>query len=58
MLKFIRQLTRDEDGLTAVEYSMIALVILVFIVLSVTVLGTYVSRSLNTVGSSINTTTS
>jgi pilus assembly protein Flp/PilA len=56
MKRLIERLSNDDRGLTAVEYGLIALVILVGIVVSIQILGNVVKTSFNTVGSAINTT--
>jgi pilus assembly protein Flp/PilA len=56
MKRLIERLSDDDRGLTAVEYGLIALVILVGIVVALQVLGNVVKTSFNTVGSAINTT--
>jgi len=54
MKRLIERLSDDDRGLTAVEYGLIALVILVGIVVSIQILGNVVKTSFNTVGSAIN----
>jgi len=56
MKSLIKRLCDDDRGLTAVEYSLIALVILVGIVVSVQIMGNVVKSSFSTVGSAVNST--
>ncbi len=56
MKSLIKRLSNDDRGLTAVEYGLIALVILVGIVVSIQVLGNVVKTSFTTVGSAVNST--
>jgi pilus assembly protein Flp/PilA len=58
MMKFVRRLRRDEDGVTALEYGLIAALIAVVIIAAVGYLGTSVSQAFSKVGSSIGGATS
>ena len=53
MIKFVRRLRREEDGVTALEYGLIAALIAVVIIAAVGYLGTSVSQAFSTVGSSV-----
>ena len=57
MLKFIRKLVRDEAGPTAIEYGLIAALIAVAIIAGVTVVGTQLQATFNTVGTTLTTAT-
>jgi pilus assembly protein Flp/PilA len=54
MMKFVRRLRREEDGVTALEYGLIAALIAVVIIAAVGYLGTQVSAAFSKVGSSVN----
>lgn len=53
MIKCIKRLTQDERGATAVEYALIASLIAIMIVLSVTQLGTQLQTHFNAVSSNL-----
>jgi pilus assembly protein Flp/PilA len=55
MLRFIRKLRTNEEGVTALEYGLIAALIAVVIIAAVGFLGTAVSRAFSKVGSAVNT---
>jgi len=57
MMKFVRRLRREEDGVTALEYGLIAALIAVVIIAAVGFLGTSVSQAFSRVGSSVNSAT-
>jgi len=40
LVQFVRQFVRDEEGVTAIEYGLIAALIAVVIIASVTIVGT------------------
>ncbi len=48
-LKMLRRLYRSEDGVTAIEYGLIAALIAVVIISAVTMVGTELNRTFNTV---------
>ncbi len=55
MRKFLTKLLRrNEEGVTALEYGLIAALIAVVIITAVSFLGTSVSKAFNSVASSIN----
>ncbi len=56
--KVIRRLRRNEEGVTALEYGLIAALIAVVIIAAVGYLGTSVSAAFNKVANSINGATS
>ena len=53
MKKFLSKLRKDESGATAIEYGLIAALIAVVIITAVTLLGTNLSTSFNTVATSV-----
>ncbi len=58
MRKFMTKLLRrNEEGVTALEYGLIAALIAVVIIAAVSFLGTSVSKAFNSVASSINAAT-
>ncbi len=48
-LKMLRRLKRTEDGVTAIEYGLIAALVAVVIIVSVTMVGTELTRTFDTV---------
>jgi len=54
MRKLINKLRRNEDGVTALEYGLIAALIAVVIISAVTALGKNVSTTFNTVANAIS----
>ncbi len=54
MSKRIARFVKDKSGVTAIEYGLIALLVAVGIVASVTILGSSVSATYNTVAASIS----
>jgi pilus assembly protein Flp/PilA len=53
MTKLLKTFMRDESGATAIEYGLIAALIAVVIISAVTVVGTSLSTTFNTVAGSI-----
>jgi pilus assembly protein Flp/PilA len=53
MTKFLKRLAGDEVGVTALEYALIAALIAVVIIGSVSLLGTSVSQTFSTVANTI-----
>ena len=53
MLTYLRNLRKDERGVTAIEYGMIAALIAVVIIAAVTTLGTTLSTKFNNVSTCI-----
>ena len=51
-LKMLRRLLRTEDGVTAIEYGLIAALIAVMIITAVTLVGTDLTRTFDTVAGS------
>ena len=56
-MNFIKNFIREEDGVTAIEYGLIASLVGVAIVGAVTALGTQLKTVFNTVVANLNTTT-
>lgn len=55
--KNIQQFLRDEEGVTAIEYALIAALIAVVIIAAVTFVGNEVSDTFNTVGTTLQNAT-
>jgi pilus assembly protein Flp/PilA len=53
MMTSIKRLVADESGATAIEYALIASLIAVAIIVSVTVLGTQLQNTFNEVASNL-----
>jgi len=51
--KNIQQFLRDEEGVTAIEYGLIAALIAVVIIAAVTVVGTQLRNTFETVGTAL-----
>lgn len=52
-MKAIQKFLRDEDGVTAIEYGLIAALIAVVIIAAVTVVGTQLKATFNTIGTKL-----
>lgn len=52
-MNFIKNFMREEDGVTAIEYGLIAALIAVVIIASVTLLGTKISTAFGTISTAI-----
>jgi pilus assembly protein Flp/PilA len=52
-MNFIKNFMREEDGVTAIEYGLIAALIAVVIIGSVTLLGTKISAAFGTISTAI-----
>ena len=55
MKTLLFRFARDESGVTAIEYGLIAALIAVVIIVAVTTVGTDLSKVFNTVATSLNT---
>ena len=55
LTRFIKQFSRDEEGVTAIEYGLIAALIAVVIIVAVTAVGTNLSAVFQYVASNLNT---
>jgi pilus assembly protein Flp/PilA len=53
MPRFLRSLLRDETGATAIEYGLIAALISVAIITAVTLVGTNLNSTFNTVANAL-----
>ena len=51
--RFIQKFVRDEEGVTAIEYGLIAALIAVVIIGAVTIVGTSLRTTFNTVAASL-----
>ncbi|HEU4842795.1 MAG TPA: Flp family type IVb pilin [Burkholderiaceae bacterium] len=51
----IQKFLREEDGVTAIEYGLIAALIAVVIIAAVTVVGTQLNKTFTAVGSKLTT---
>lgn len=56
-MKFIKNFIKEEDGVTAIEYGLIAALIAVVIIGTVTTVGTNLKGVFSTVASSLTTAT-
>lgn len=54
MIKLIRKLRRDESGVTAIEYGLIAALIAVVIIGALSILGTSLSLKFNQVATAVS----
>ena len=52
-MNFIKKFIREEDGVTAIEYGLIAALIAVVIIAAVTTVGTKLRATFNTVAGSL-----
>ena len=50
MKKFIKRFIREEDGVTAIEYGLIAGLIAVVIIVAITLVGTNLNKIFNYIG--------
>jgi pilus assembly protein Flp/PilA len=55
MLKMIRKFTRNQSGVTAIEYGLIAALIAIIIIGTVTVVGSQLSVAFNKVATALST---
>ncbi len=51
----IKQFIRDEEGVTAIEYGLIAALIAVVIIAAITVVGTQLDKTFDKIGSKLTT---
>ena len=54
-MKLIKNFLREEDGVTAIEYGLIAALIAVLIIASVTIIGTQLKATFTSIGTSLKT---
>ena len=52
---FAQKLIRDEEGVTAIEYGLIAALIAVFIIASVTIVGTQLAKVFTAISTALQT---
>ena len=57
-MKLIKKFIREEDGVTAIEYGLIAALIAVVIIASVTIVGTQLAITFGKVGTALTTANS
>ena len=55
MLKMMKQFVRDEEGVTAIEYGLIAALIAVVIIAAVEVVGTQLDKVFDKIGTALTT---
>lgn len=53
IVQFIQKLVRDEEGVTAIEYGLIAALIAVFIIGSVTLVGSALSTTFTSISTAL-----
>lgn len=53
MLKMMKQFIRDEEGVTAIEYGLIAALIAVVIIAAVEIVGTQLNAVFTTIGTKL-----
>ncbi len=53
MKKFLNKIRKDESGATAIEYGLIAALIAVVLITSLTALGTNISTKFNSISTSV-----
>lgn len=54
-MNLIKNFIREEDGVTAIEYGLIAALIAVVIIAAVTIVGTQLRATFNSIGTSLKT---
>ena len=55
LVQFINKFAREEDGVTAIEYGLIAALISVVIIASVTIVGTQLALVFTKIGTALTT---
>jgi pilus assembly protein Flp/PilA len=55
LVPFIQKFVRDEEGVTAIEYGLIAALIAVVIIAAVTIVGTQLRAVFTTIGGALTT---
>ena len=55
IVPFIQKFVRDEEGVTAIEYGLIAALIAVAIIAAVTVVGTQLDATFDKIGTALTT---
>jgi len=54
-MNLIKNFIREEDGVTAIEYGLIAALIAVVIIAAVTIVGTQLKKTFSTIGTKLTT---
>ena len=54
-MNLIKNFIREEDGVTAIEYGLIAALIAVVIIAAVTIVGTKLKKTFSTIGTKLTT---
>jgi pilus assembly protein Flp/PilA len=54
-MNLIKNFIREEDGVTAIEYGLIAALIAVVIIAAITVVGTQLKKTFTTIGAKLTT---
>lgn len=54
-MNLIKNFIREEDGVTAIEYGLIAALIAVVIIAAITVVGTQLKKTFSTIGGKLTT---
>lgn len=57
-MKAIQKFLREEDGVTAIEYGLIAALIAVVIIAAVTIVGTQLNKTFTKIGTGLTTANS
>ncbi len=55
LVKFLKDFAREEDGVTAIEYGLIAALISIVIIAAVTVVGTRLDAVFDRIGAALTT---
>ena len=55
LTRLIQKFARDEEGVTAIEYGLIAALIAVVIIAAVTIVGTQLNRVFTAIGTALTT---
>jgi pilus assembly protein Flp/PilA len=55
LITFVKQFAQEEEGVTAIEYGLIAALIAVVIIASVTIVGTRLDAVFDRIGAALNT---
>ncbi|WPC67758.1 Flp family type IVb pilin [Rhodoferax ferrireducens] len=55
IVHFIQKFVREEEGVTAIEYGLIAALIAVVIIGAVTIIGTQLATTFGTIGTALTT---
>jgi len=58
LVQFVKKFSREEDGVTAIEYGLIAALIAVVIIGAVTIVGTQLAITFGKIGTALTTANS